>query len=437
MYLYEFCYSGPDPIPPCYIKDDPKWKISHGSPRYVAYATSGLYNNVELATNYPNQTRQAEGIFTSFTFKKCYKYRIEIRLRASHDMPDIEVYAANGLTEKINEKCNTAVPPTVSDKKLIGWDHASCNSIPYQMCTSYFPSQNSYWSPDKEYSQLWITPSLTLDTTSFFISKIIIYEEWAQYAPPSAPQNLRQTYATGTTISIAWDRSTAANGIKIARYNVYGNGIFWMSLTGTSCTIHGLKQCTKYTVGVEAVDECGNVSSRTSIIGETTEDLPLDTILQNTINLSSYPNKNCIIQAKNSITLMPGFSVKANDAQEYFHARISSGCGDILLSASPPDAENLYFAEDTTENSLSILPSPAEKELLIYPNPTDATITIEYLHFTGNEKMFLYDITGKPILHYKLLGIISHIDVSFFSSGIYFIKVITQDNVFVKKLIKI
>jgi len=85
---------------------------------------------------------------------------------------------------------------------------------------------------------------------------------------------------------------------------------------------------------------------------------------------------------------------------------------------------------------LSTLPSYTEKELLIYPNPTNATITIEYLHFTGNEKMFLYDITGKPILSYELSGMISHIDVSHFSSGVYFIKVITQDNLFVKKFVK-
>ena len=74
--------------------------------------------------------------------------------------------------------------------------------------------------------------------------------------------------------------------------------------------------------------------------------------------------------------------------------------------------------------------------MLIYPNPASGTITIEYFQFTGSEETMISDITGKSLLHNKLSGIISIIDISSLSSGIYFIKVITHERVYVQKLIK-
>jgi hypothetical protein len=74
--------------------------------------------------------------------------------------------------------------------------------------------------------------------------------------------------------------------------------------------------------------------------------------------------------------------------------------------------------------------------IIINPNPASETVIIEYHQFRGVEEVRIFDITGKSLFEDKLSGVISNIDISSFSSGIYFIKVITQEQVHVQKLIK-
>ena len=458
-----FRYPGFDSIPPCYLEDGDDWKTSHGSPCYVAYSTPGLYNNLLFATNFNGITLKSEGAFINYNFTKCNKYQIEIHLRDTKGLPTIEVYAANNLKNKKNTKCQTDTLPIVADKDkhLIGWESASCNALPLQMCTKYFPSKNSYWTPDKEYSQLWITSgNSTADSTSFFINEIIVNYEQIHTTPPSIPENLHATSAAGSTITVSWSPSTGANGVKIDQYSVSCDNKTYFT-TSTACTITNLKECTAYGIYVKAVDQCNNVSPAASITAETSTNLPADVVLENTINLSNYPNKRYIVQATNTIRLRSGFSVKANDTQDYFRARISTGCGDILLSPPKPDdvsfdfmednsiiessfindfqqeEETIYIKEDNIDvNSLSIFSSHLEKEILIYPNPTPETLFIKYDQSTGNEKVILFDITGRPLCEHTLSGIISNINISQFSPGVYLIKVITQEKIIVHKLIK-
>ena len=42
----------------------------------------------------------------------------------------------------------------------------------------------------------------------------------------------------------------------------------------------------------------------------------------------------------------PNFSVKANNTQEYFHAKILSNCGGSVLSNSQMEEDDLYSEED-------------------------------------------------------------------------------------------
>lgn len=77
-------------------------------------------------------------------------------------------------------------------------------------------------------------------------------------------------------------------------------------------------------------------------------------------------------------------------------------------------------------------------EIEIYPNPTSGNFNIEFIN--QNEKystINIYDLTGKII--YKKTNIsqdIINIDISKYNNGIYFIKIINQNNTYFKKLIK-
>ena len=93
--------------------------------------------------------------------------------------------------------------------------------------------------------------------------------------------------------------------------------------------------------------------------------------------------------------------------------------------------------KDTLINEhMNVLPFYAENEIHIFPNPTSNRIFIEYPQFSGAEKLFFFDITGKILLENALSGVTSDIDISTFVPGVYFIKVITHNAIFVRKIIK-
>ncbi|HOJ24077.1 MAG TPA: T9SS type A sorting domain-containing protein [Bacteroidales bacterium] len=79
-----------------------------------------------------------------------------------------------------------------------------------------------------------------------------------------------------------------------------------------------------------------------------------------------------------------------------------------------------------------------KENIVIYPNPTSGNFNIEFIN--QNEKystINIYDLTGKII--YKKTNIsqdIINIDISKYNNGIYFIKIINQNNTYFKKLIK-
>jgi len=94
------------------------------------------------------------------------------------------------------------------------------------------------------------------------------------------------------------------------------------------------------------------------------------------------------------------------------------------------------FPEPDFTPYLTLPSETTNSDPLIYPNPTSNTIIVEYQQFTGAEEITVFDIMGKPLLNYRLSGVMSNIDMSAFSSGIYFIRIVTEDRVFMKKLVK-
>ena len=449
---FTFSYLGSG-TSPCYHPPD-DWLTSHGTP-YCSNSSLQL----EGSSGAP---KKSEGAFTGFYFYSNLKYQIEVVMTEKVGKACIELYAANNILPpaKIDSTCSLAAfPSSISDKDIIGSASNTCGmpGVPQSTCTLYFPSKTTYWNPKKQYNQFWVTSNHSDMPISveYTISKITIKEYVLEF--PNPPDNLRMTSATSSSITVAWD-PPAVTDYPIAKYEVrWGNGQQYMTTTNTTYTITGLEPCNKYEISVRTIDIRENYSYKSATISANTN-AQGNIVLNTPINLSTEPKKRYVAEAENYVLLQPGFSVAATNAQEYFKAII--GCenasnkdlqededdyyffkndNDSVLPVSVPffnDSTPEYVEDVFIEYSLGVIATSDIKELLIYPNPTSDAITIEYPHYTGTEKMTLFDITGRPLLDRNFSDYFSTIDISSFSKGVYFIRVITHESIFVKKLIK-
>jgi hypothetical protein len=92
----------------------------------------------------------------------------------------------------------------------------------------------------------------------------------------------------------------------------------------------------------------------------------------------------------------------------------------IYTDGSP----NVYFTTDCTDNSTDDY--SADKQIRIYPNPSDGIITIEIKN-EGNALMEIYNLNGTQMLSKVFNSKIEKIDISDFEPGIYLLKVIHRD----------
>ncbi|HWM10798.1 MAG TPA: LamG-like jellyroll fold domain-containing protein, partial [Solirubrobacteraceae bacterium] len=90
---------------------------------------------------------------------------------------------------------------------------------------------------------------------------------------PTAPGNLRQTGATATTATIAWNASS--DDVGVAGYGLYRSGGPAGSTGATTATIGGLTCGASEVVGVDAYDAATNRSGQSTIM-VTAEDCPPD-----------------------------------------------------------------------------------------------------------------------------------------------------------------
>lgn len=76
----------------------------------------------------------------------------------------------------------------------------------------------------------------------------------------------------------------------------------------------------------------------------------------------------------------------------------------------------------------------AQEDISIYPNPTNNFVTLSGVE--GSATIELYNVLGKIVLSQKITKDKTEIDLSKETNGVYFIKIITENNSVTKKIIK-
>ncbi|CAM1347556.1 endonuclease [Tenacibaculum crassostreae] len=100
---------------------------------------------------------------------------------------------------------------------------------------------------------------------------------------PTAPSNLVVSNVQQTSADLAWTTST--DNVGVTGYEVYQGTTKIATVTTTNYSVTGLTAATNYTFSIKAIDEAGNVSSASNVIGVTTKSIPTST---STILSQSY-----------------------------------------------------------------------------------------------------------------------------------------------------
>lgn len=85
---------------------------------------------------------------------------------------------------------------------------------------------------------------------------------------PSIPTGLTSSNITESGFTLSWSAST--DNVGVTGYNVYRNGTFNSTVTGTTANISGLSASTTYAMTVRAKDAAGNISNSSSVYNVTT-----------------------------------------------------------------------------------------------------------------------------------------------------------------------
>jgi hypothetical protein len=104
--------------------------------------------------------------------------------------------------------------------------------------------------------------------------------------------------------------------------------------------------------------------------------------------------------------------------------------GKITLCATESYAEIILIGNIVLE-----IPENTVSDIAIYPNPTTGELRMENGELRINN-VEIYDIYGRNVSQFSILHSPFSINISHLASGIYFIKIITETNEIVKKIVK-
>jgi hypothetical protein len=89
-----------------------------------------------------------------------------------------------------------------------------------------------------------------------------------------------------------------------------------------------------------------------------------------------------------------------------------------------------------TDRASDIEELPYEGTFAISPNPAEEIVKIVRTAESGEFIIEFYDNSGRKIMEQQSATIETEINISSLATGVYYVKLLTNESVFVKKLIK-
>ena len=114
---------------------------------------------------------------------------------------------------------------------------------------TYQGNRNPFIDHPEYITQIWGTP--VVDTQA-----------------PTTPTNVAANNPTSNSISLSWTAST--DNIGVAGYDIYVNGVFYATVSGTTATVSGLNPSATYSFYIIAKDTSGNPSPQSNTATGTT-----------------------------------------------------------------------------------------------------------------------------------------------------------------------
>lgn len=165
-----------------------------------------------------------------------------------------------------------------------------------------------------------------------------------------------------------------------------------------------------------------------------------------TLHLTINPIPSVTISGNTQINAGNSTTLTANGASTYVW---STGETTTSITVSP-NTNTSYSVTGTTQygctasatttvhvNTTSVTDYTNENGFILYPNPATHTVTLQ-ANGNGNSinEIKVYDVTGRMVFHKEVNAIKAEINVSDWTSGIYFVHIISNENVAVRKFTK-
>ena len=340
-------------------------------------------------------------------------------------------------------------------------------------------SLDNYNSILNSWSQLTLKNNVVLNATNCFYSgtavankqKIINDFNWTITDAGPVPTPIVTTQEANEITSV----SATGNGTitHLGTTNPSQYGVCWstgtnpdindfkteegtVSATGSfSSIMTGLSPNTEYFVRAYATNSSGtSYGNEVSFTTSTTASVPTDSLVSDIALISGdnncYNAYNQITVAGNettvtineganaefiagvSIKFMPGFHAVEGS---YVNAHITTDESFCVTAAAP-----IVYAQSQPIQikSAPILPANetiSEKSILVYPNPNNGAFSIDLNNFDSEVKLMVFNATGQLVFNSSTLNKINPINLTHSQRGIYFVRVINNNEQFTQKII--
>jgi len=221
---------------------------------WVAGVTIGDFTNTSAGTAYSDFTSQTinmtTGIdyavsltpgFSSSTYNEYWKIWVDLNADGDFDDASELIFDAGALSK--TEVTGTATIPVGTSSKSTRMRVSMKYNAAQTACETF-----SYGE---------------VEDYTVVISQAVVDTE-----APSIPTGLVSSSITSSSANISWNAST--DNVEVTGYDIYKDGSYLASATGTNYNVSGLSANTSYSFYVKAKDAAGNVSDASSLLSVTT-----------------------------------------------------------------------------------------------------------------------------------------------------------------------